>query len=56
MKKLKHRKNFATIRDMERLGCNHGARVVTITEADFKRLRKLANEAIHFNAATRMGE
>lgn len=55
MKKPKHRKKFADIHDMERLGCSQAARVVVIKERDFNELWKLAKEAIHFNAATRTG-
>lgn len=47
---------MASMEQARDLGCAVGALLVVMTEADFKRVWKLAREAIHFNAATRTGE
>ncbi len=54
MKKPKIIIGLATPEAAHKLECLTAALTVTLTEADFKRIWKLAREAIHFNQATRV--
>jgi len=54
MKKPKTIIGMASPHQAMNLECLTGALTITLTEADFKRIWKLAREAIHFNQATRV--